>query len=310
MHFKSTEYLTVSPVPFPGIAQLKIDYTLVPRSKTEVSESGLFESSEGDINVRASFLVMVLFSISPVFGQQPKEFTNSIGMKLVLIPAGTFTMGSSKEERGRHSAETQHEVTVSTPFYLGKYEVTQNEYEKLMGNNPSSIKGPTSPVETLRWKDAVSFCEKLSELPEEKAAGREYRLPTEAEWEFSCRGGSETAYGFADSSELLHEHAWFAENAQNKHHPVGEKKPNRWGLHDMHGNVWEWCKDWYGDYPSGALTDPQGPSQGSERVIRGGSWPGAAETHFRSAYRANYVPTDRSVVLGFRVALNASNLKP
>ena len=260
--------------------------------------------------MRALVLIVVLFVTSPVFGQQPKEVTNSIGMRLILISAGTFSMGSPEEERGRHANETQHEVTIGASYYLGKYEVTQDEFKNVMGNNPSSIKGAMSPVETLRWEDAVSFCEKLSDLPEEKAAGREYRLPTEAEWEYACRGGGKTAYGFAGSTELLREHAWFAENAQNKHHPVGEKKPNGWGLHDMQGNVWEWCKDWHGDYRSDAVTDPQGPSQGSARVIRGGSWVVAEETRFRSAYRATYVPTDRSVTVGFRIALNASNLRP
>ncbi len=261
--------------------------------------------------MRALILCMVVFAICPVFGQQPQEIANSIGMKLVPIPAGAFTMGSPEEEVGRHPNERQHKVTISEPYYLGQFEVTQEEYEKVTGSNPSSIQGARHPVETLGWEDAVSFCNKLSELPEEKAARREYRLPTEAEWEYASRAGSETPYSFGESVKPLHEHAWFAENSQNQHHPAGEKKPNRWGLYDMHGNVCEWCDDWYSDnYPSGAAKDPQGPVRGTARVIRGGSWVVANETYFRSAKRATYVPTDRSVILGFRIALNASSLRP
>ncbi len=260
--------------------------------------------------MRAFVLCVIVLAISPAFGQQPKEFTNSIGMGLVLIPAGALTMGSPEEEGGRHPNETQHKVTISEPYYLGMFEVTQHEYQKVTGTNPSSIKGAKHPVETLCWEDAVSFCTKLTELPEEKSAGREYRLPTEAEWEYACRSGGETAFSFGDSAELLPEHAWFAENAQNKHHPVGQKKPNQWGLYDMHGNVCEWCDDWYGDYPAGATTDPQGPFRGSDRVIRGGSWVVANKTYIRSAKRFTYVPIDRSVLLGFRVVLNAKSQQP
>ncbi len=260
--------------------------------------------------MRAFILCMVVFAICPAFGQQPQEIANSIGMKLVLIPADAFTMGSPEEDVGRHPNERQHKVTISEPYYLGQFEVTQEEYEKVTGSNPSSIKGARHPVETLGWEDAVSFCKKLSELPEEKAAGREYRLPTEAEWEYACRAGSETPYSFGESAKPLHEHAWFAENSQNQHHPAGGKKPNRWDLYDMHGNVYEWCDDWFDDYPSRSVIDPQGPIRGTERVIRGGSWVVANESHFRSAQLSNYKPKDRSPLLGFRVVLDAPSHRP
>jgi len=179
----------------------------------------------------------------------------------------------------RFEDETQHEVTISKDYYLGVHEVTQAQYEKVMGTKPSyfqgdEIKGSSTnnPVESVSWLDAVEFCKKLSDLPEEKAAGRVYRLPTEAEWEYACRAGSKSAYSFGESSKSLGDYAWFDGNSNNQTHPVGEKKANAWGLYDMHGNVWEWCSDWYGEYPNGAVSDPVGPREGSDRVNRGGGW--------------------------------------
>ncbi|MFM7516241.1 MAG: formylglycine-generating enzyme family protein, partial [Pirellula sp.] len=145
----------------------------------------------------------------------------------------------------------------------------------------------------------------LSDLPEEKAAGRVYRLPTEAEWEYACRAGSKSRYSFGESSKSLGDYAWFGDNSNNQTHPVGEKKANAWGLYDMHGNVWECCSDWYGDYPKGAVSDPTGPSKGSFRVLRGGSWGGGA-AGCRSAIRVWDVPSDRNFSIGFRVALSPS----
>jgi formylglycine-generating enzyme required for sulfatase activity len=230
--------------------------------------------------------------------------TNSIGMKLVLIPAGTFTMGSPVGEKYRFPKEMPHEVTISKSYYLGVYEVTQHEYEKVMGNNPSKFKGATNPVEMVSWEEAVSFCKKLSELPEEKAAGRLYRLPTEAEWEYACRAGSTTSYSFGDTAEALGEYAWFGD-FKGTTHPVGEKKPNRWGLYDMHGNVFEWCQDWNAAYPPDASTDPQGPNGGSIRVLRGGCWDRDA-ARCRSAFRYSNDPSIHTGYYGFRLALSPS----
>ena len=163
---------------------------------------------------------------SPAFGQQLKEITNSIGMKLVLIHAGSFTMGSPEGEVGRTEDETAHEVTISKSYYLGIYEVTQGEYEKVMGNNPSKYKGAKNPVEMVSWDDAVSFCKKLSDKAEEKAASREYRLPTEAEWEYACRAGSKSAYCFGDKTISLQEYAWLSKKTEEIIHPTTHPHPS------------------------------------------------------------------------------------
>ena len=173
------------------------------------------------------------------------EATNSIGMKLRLIPAGEFMMGSPGTESGREDDETQHRVSITKPFYLGVTEVTQEQYQKVMGTNPSYFKGPQNPVETVSWADAVEFCRKLSAMPAEKTAGHVYRLPTEAEWEYACRAGTTTAYSFGDDASRLGDYGWFGGNSDSKTHQVGEKKPNAWGLYDMHGGVYEWCQDRY-----------------------------------------------------------------
>jgi len=218
---------------------------------------------------------------------------NSIGMHFVPIPTGTFMMGEGK---------TAHQVTLTQSFHLGQYEVTQEHYEKVMGKNPSKFKGKQkNPVEQVSWTDAVEFCRKLSDLPAEKSAGHVYRLPTEAEWECACRAGTKTKYSFGDSEAELGEFGWYGKNSSGAT-VVGGKKPNSWGLYDMHGNVNEWCQDWYGSYPSGAVTDPTGPSSGSRRVTRGGSWLDSADScrSARSGFDAAS-PDDQYINLGFRV---------
>ncbi len=225
---------------------------------------------------------------------------------LVWIAPGTFTMGSPSGEKGRYSEEgPQTKVTISRGFLMSKYEVTQAQYKAVMGTNPSSFKGDNKPVEQVSWHDAVAYCAKLTE--KEKAAGRlpvgyEYRLPTEAEWEYACRAGTTTAFSFGDDVSKLGEYAWYGGNSSSTTHPVGKKKPNGWGLYDMHGNVWEWCQDWYGNYPGGSVTDPQGPATGSYRVERGGYWRSFAG-HCRSADRNGYGPGSRYRGLGFRPVL-------
>ena len=264
-------------------------------------------------NISKGIVVMLLFFVDQLQAQSPKEITNSIGMKLVLVPKGTFMMGSPESEEGRQKDETQHEVTISKDYYLGVYEVTQAQYEKVMGKNPSSFpvakvgnENADLPVENVSWDDAVEFCKKLSDLPEEKKAGREYRLPTEAEWEYACRAGSKTAYAFDDEEGLLPEYGWFSRNSSRRTHTVGLLEPNAWGLYDMHGNVWECCSDRYGDYPKGAVSDPSAPKVGSIRVFRGGSWRFEA-AGCRSAARYGSAPSDRGDGLGFRVALSSQS---
>ena len=177
-------------------------------------------------------------------------------------------------------------------FSIGVHEVTQSQDESVMGANPSSFKGANNPVENVSWDDAVAFCAKLSALPAEVAAGRVYRLPTEAESEYACRAGTTTGYSFGDDAQDLGEYAWFSDNSGNTTHGVGEKLPNGWGLYDMHGNVWEWCSD----------------AEGSFRVYRGGCWYfGAADC--RSAYRLRNIPSRRFSLWGFRLALSSPSGK-
>ena len=241
--------------------------------------------------------------------------TNSMGMKLVPIANGKFQMGSLFREEGYRLAEQRHEVTLTRDYYLGAFEVTQAQYAKLMGNNPSYFQGDqvngvdssNHPVDQVSWDDAVEFCKRLSELPEERAAGRAYRLPTEAEWEHACRAGSNASFGFG-GLELADDYGWFSSNCKGVSQPVGKKDPNAWGLYDMHGNVMEWCSDWAGDYPEGAVSDPIGPNEGDSRMIRGGAWLTPAMLG-RSGNRAFHFPPDtRSDYVGFRVALSSPEI--
>ncbi|MBX3421769.1 MAG: formylglycine-generating enzyme family protein [Pirellulaceae bacterium] len=237
-------------------------------------------------------------------------------MKLVIISKGTFKLGSPPGKEGVNHDERQHEVTISRDYYLGMYEVTQAQYETIMGDNPSYFQNDNLPdarsvevtsdfpVETVSWEDAVEFCRRISALPAERATGRVYRLPTEAEWEYACRAGSKLAYSFGGDVRALGDYAWYDSNSNDRTYPVGQKKANSWGLYDMHGNVWEWCSDWYGEYPNGAVSDPQGPRTGSLRVDRGGSWDyGAAMC--QSSFRGNLDPSGSNFNNGFRLALDA-----
>ena len=217
---------------------------------------------------------------------------NSIGMHFVPITAGTFTMGGSI---------TAHKVILTQPFELGVYEVTQEQYEKVMGKNPSNFTGPQNPVENVSWDDAVEFCRKLSAMPAEKKAGYVYRLPTSAEWEYACRAGTTTRYSCGDSDSKLGDYASYDRNSNNTTHPVGQKHANLWGLYDMHGNVWEWCQDWRGSYPSGSVTDPTGPASGIRRVLRGGSF-NCPKSYVHSAFRGSRQPGSRRLSDGFRAA--------
>jgi formylglycine-generating enzyme required for sulfatase activity len=223
----------------------------------------------------------------------------------VEIKAGTFTMGSPAGEAGRFDREGhQHKVTLTRGFWLGKYEVTQRQYEELMGTNPSKFPGPKRPVEGVSWNDAQEFMKKLN--ARERAAGRlpagwVYRLPTETEWEYAARAGTTTAYFFGDDAGALGKYAWYVDNSGHQSHDVGGKRANPWGLYDMYGNVWEWCSDWYGAYPTGDATDPTGPATGECRVLRGSGWYGGPARTCRSAHRCLMTPDSRSNDFGFRV---------
>ncbi len=246
--------------------------------------------------------------VSP--GDNEQEITNSIGMKLTLIPAGEFMMGSPEDEADRSDDEgPQHKVRITKPFYMGVTEVTQGQWFSVMGTKPWSgkeyvEKGNDNPAVYVGWEDVVAYCEKLS-----STENKLYRLPTEAEWEYACRGGTDTAYSFGSSTESLKDYAWFDENAWNTDekyaHVVGTKKPNAFGLYDMHGNVWEWCADLYDSEAykkrSSGIEDPiVDTGSGSSRVLRGGSWFRHA-TFVRSSLRYYSTPDNRFNSNGFRV---------
>ncbi|MCY2993137.1 MAG: formylglycine-generating enzyme family protein [Planctomycetota bacterium] len=179
--------------------------------------------------------------------------------------------------------------------------MTQAQYQKVVDTNPSDFKGESLPVEEVSWEDAVAFCKRLSDVAEERAAGRTYRLPTEAEWEYACRAGSTSEFSFGDSEAELEKYAWYDKNSGNTTHPVGAKQANAWGLYDMHGNVAEWCADGYGPFAAWQVIDPSGPGLATNRVLRGGSWYNYGRC-CRSAYRFRAVLGGRNVLNGFRVA--------
>lgn len=240
-----------------------------------------------------------------------EDFTNSIGMKLRLIPAGKFLMGTPDGEPMRKPHEgPQHEVAISRPFYMGIHEVTQDQYQSVMGKNPSFVKKgqtrrPNLPVEQVTWHNATVFCANLSDFAREKSAGRVYRLPTEAEWEYACRAGTTTAYSFGDDLDRLDDFAWHSGNSGGRNHQVGAKKANAWGLFDMHGNVWEWCADVYQHdyYRKSPASDPKGPATRGRHVMRGGSnWAQEAERgRLRSGERHHEWEHFRQWNTGFRV---------
>ena len=275
--------------------------------------------------MRAAVVGMVLLCLvsgctkapKTVINSKTQAITNSIGMELIEIPAGTFTMGSPEGEKGHNIfLEAQVLVTLTKSFGLGKTEVTQGQWKEVMGTEPwegqEDVQADKDcPATYVSWEDAVEFCDLLTDL--ERKAGkmstkRSYRLPTEAEWEYACRAGTKTTFSFGDDEKQLGQYAWFEGNAElagEKYaHAVGTKKPNPWGLHDMHGNVWEWCSDWYDRKLLGG-TDPVGPRGGSLRVLRGGSW-WLFPDGCRSANRGSNDPSSRNGGLGFRVARSQS----
>lgn len=237
--------------------------------------------------------------------QPGKGFWNSFAMRFLAIPKGEFRMGSPLGEKAHEADESLHTVRLTRPFYLSRFPVTQWQYQAVMGHNPSRFtpdKGGSlwHPVEQVSWEDAYEFCQRLSAAPAERLASRHYRLPTEAEWEFACRAGTTTPYYFGhempiDGANIL--------NRVGATTPVGSYPCNAFGMFDMHGNVREWCADWYDRryYSQSPLEDPPGPKNGESRVLRGGSWDVVAVEYCRSAYRVYFSPTGKLVGVGFRV---------
>lgn len=231
-------------------------------------------------------------------------------VKLNWVAAGRFQMGSPAGEAGRSNDEgPQTEVTISRGFWLGAFAITQEEWkavaEEVSGlkAEPSYFRGSRLPVEQVSWEDCQQWLEELNAVDEAGLPrGFEYRLPTEAEWEFACRAGTSTRFHFGESEAQLADWGWYSGNSGSQVHAVGEKRANPWGFYDMHGNVWEWCQDRYGPLPGQSVIDPRGPHGGTNRVFRGGSW-GVAGVRCRSAYRVWNKPGYRDYTLGFRIAL-------
>jgi len=259
--------------------------------------------------ITAIFLLIgVLVLIQSVIGKPPDAIKTKSGVEVIPVPAGSFTMGDEDGEVD----ETPHEVYVDS-FFIDKNLVTQEEFEKVMRENPSRWKEPKNPVEQVRWSDAVKYCNTRSRLEGFQPcydlttwkcdfSANGYRLPTEAEWEYACRAGTETSYSFGDSKGKLRNFAWFKDNSGRRPRPAGQKLPNPWGIYDMHGNVWEWCNDFYqvDYYQTSPKKNPKGPETGETKVLRGGGWNSKAED-CRSSYRYNENPGYSDVCFGYDI---------
>ena len=237
----------------------------------------------------------------------PRPFTNSVGMKFVWVPPGDFQMGSTNKEKGRGDDEIVRKVALTKGFYFGVHTVTQDQWQAVMGENPSFFKGEKNlPVDQVSWDDCQAFCKKLSDKDK-----KSYRLPTEAEWEYACRAGTATPYHFGatlDTEQANYNGNFIYGNGKKgiyreKTTPVGSFPANAWGLYDMHGNVWQGCNDWHGGYSGKDVTDPKGPKAGKDRVLRGGSW-GSHPIFCRSANHNFSAPDNRSEYYGCRVCFN------
>lgn len=283
------------------IFPLKLEECEIPRRLSRWQAGRLFTEHGYERLVQALKLRAGALGIPVLYTPQPQsKITNGFGIEMILIPAGEFLMGS---EKGWDWEKPVRKVQISQPFYLGKFPVTQAQWQTVMGNNPSRFIGDLNhPVESVSWNDAQEFLRKLGE--HEK--GKPYRLPTEAEWEYAARAGSTTAYCFGDEPERLSEYAWYDQNSDDRTHPVGQLKPNAWGLYDMHGNVWEWAQDWFTEnyyrQRRNPDHDPKGPASGEYKVLRGGSWNNDAVWNVRVACRGRREPERRHSDGGFRCA--------
>ena len=294
--------------------------------KRELGHSGLDVSAIGPRWLATAALAAMLAAIAqPGQAQQsaataaPATVTNSIGMRFVRIPAGSFMMGAVEQDRqaGPHE-KPRHRVTISKPFYLAQFELTLAQWQAVMDRSPyvgprsnpyydlpgmaARINRPDHPA-TISWNESQEFIRLLNQ----KEGHQRYRLPTEAESEYAARAGTTTVYSFGDDASQLARHAWFGESfATGGTHPVGQKPANPWGLHDIHGNVWEWVQDWYAAdaYVRGEATDPAGPASGTRRVVRGGSWHSTGDG-WRSSARRDYDSDYRGISIGLRLAMAA-----
>jgi formylglycine-generating enzyme required for sulfatase activity len=250
------------------------------------ADAAAYKKKLEDAKLAAATLKEISINIAP-----------NMKMAFILLPAGTFTMGSNKTVPGTWNCGTPHIVTFTKPFYMGKYKVTQEQWQAVMSNNPSTFKDPRNPVETVDWATCQDFVGKINQ----KLTGMKVSLPTEAQWEYACRACSKSEYCFGDDESKFGEYGWYKENSGGHTHPVGEKKPNAWGLYDTHGNTGDWCLDWYGPYGSSSV-DPTGPASGDKRLTRGGSW---FDIPFLgcSAYRGPAAPEYKNCSLGCRLVM-------
>lgn len=250
---------------------------------------------------RGWILIAMLIWPAVVWSEPVQNYTNSIGMEFVLVAPGSFQMGSLHGETVPTNETPAHRVEIDKPFYLGKYEVTQAQWEALMKNNPSHFKDPNRPVEQISWEEARQFVRKMNAKEKVKV----YRLPTEAEWEYAARAGTTTRFHWGEQEQDAGRYAWYGGNAGGQTHPVGQKQPNAWGLYDVAGNVWEWCQDWYDAkyYQHSPKSNPIGPDRGMDFVVRGGGWHNAAPL-LRSAIRYHDTPNGRSLLTGVRIAMD------
>ncbi|MCY3020848.1 MAG: formylglycine-generating enzyme family protein [Planctomycetota bacterium] len=250
----------------------------------------------------AMFMVMIVAASVGVMGGM--HWWNSRRMLARALEQHATVMGRYTQANDRE--KPAHEVTMMMPFYMGKYEVTQEQYVQVMGANPSSFKGANLPVEMVSWNGAQDFCKKAVTRPAGSSLDPEdrvtVRLPTEAGWEYACRAGTTTTYSSGDAEADLGRAAWYSANSKGTTHPVGHKIPNAWGVFDMHGNVWEWCENWYEEYKPSTVVDPQGPPDGQYRVVRGACW--AADSWYcRSSHRDRFDPGGHIGLIGFRVVV-------
>lgn len=282
--------LNIRPRYTPGIELKSARYHLeISRSGYETVEKWVFLPPGEDLEVAISLVAIV--ETLP----EPEILTDRYGIILRRLPAGSLMMSTAAPGSDRKPVREVHIES----FYMGKYEVTQAQWRQVMGSDPPLLRFEDCddcPVERISWTEGLTFINKLNEL-----TGKEYRLPTEVEWEYACRAGSSTEYCFGDEEVTLGEYAWYSANSDNMTHPVGQKKPNSWDLYDMHGNVWEWCQSWHGPDANDMPTGPTGPPTDSQKVRRGGSWSNAAR-YCKSANSDSRPKEYRNFNLGFRLA--------
>ena len=294
---------------------VKMDLVLIPAGKFIMGTPEHEKPIVGQIMVGISGGFLFLAVLLLLFRAWRKGHRLQFSLALMLVMMFVASVGvwggvrwneALKHLGGFDNERPAHEVKLTQPFYMGKFDVTQEQYQQVTGTNPSQFPGKNNPVETVSWDEAQEFCKKLSE----QAKGH-IRLPTEAEWEYSCRAGTKTAHHAGDSEADLARVAWYSANSKGKTHPVGQKEANAFDLYDMHGNVWQWCQDFYGEdyYGKSEAENPQGSSQGAVRLLRGGSWDGLP-VYCRSAYRFGYGPGFRGDIIGFRVVVVPSFRTP